>query len=151
MLGSEGTAFERMSLRFRDVEDGVAAGGMIGIVAHLLRLVSRSLEGEQTPETLTMLGELAALKSLIEPVLAAVVDPLDSGKLNKEGAAQLVGLRLTVQRMLALIESLPSPQDGAVAAILNDLRGSLNIARGPRAIRQARLGSDLIARSRAHA
>jgi acyl-CoA dehydrogenase len=149
MLGSEGTAFERMSLRFRDVEDGVAAGGMIGIVDHLLRLVARKLDGEQPAETMAVLGELAALQALIAPVLPAVVDPLDGGKGSKEAAAQLVGLRLTVQRMLTLIETLPLPQDAAIAAIVNDLRGSLNIARGPRALRQAKLGSDLIARSRA--
>jgi len=149
MLGSEGTAFERMSLRFRDVEDGVAAGGMIGIVDHLLRRVARKLDGEQPAETMAVLGELAALQALIAPVLPAVVDPLDGGKGGKDAAAQLVGLRLTVQRMLALVEMLKLPQDETIAAILNDLRGSLNIARGPRALRQARLGSDLIARSRA--
>lgn len=153
MLGNEGTAFERMSLRFRDVEDGVAAGGMIGIVEHLLRRIGAAFAGEAQDETLAetlaVLGELAALQALIAPVLAAVVDPLDSGKPNREAAAQLVGLRLTVQRMLGLVETLPLQQDAAVAAILNDLRGSLGIARGPRALRQARLGSDLIARSRA--
>jgi acyl-CoA dehydrogenase len=149
MLGSEGTAFERMSLRFRDVEDGVAAGGMIGIVDHLLRRIARTLEGEQAPETMATLGELAALQALIAPVLLAVVDPLDTGKLDKQAAAQLVGLRLTVQRMLALVETLPLPDESGIAAIVNDLRGSLNIARGPRAIRQAKLGADLIARSRA--
>lgn len=149
MLGSEGTAFERMSLRFRDVEDGVAAGGMIGIVDHLLRLVGRKLDGEQPAEAMAVLGELAALQALIAPVLPAVVDPLDGGKGAKDAAAQLVGLRLTVQRMLTLVEMLKLPQDAAIAAIVNDLRGSLNIARGPRALRQAKLGSDLIARSRA--
>lgn len=149
MLGSEGTAFERMSLRFRDVEDGVAAGGMIGIVDHLLRLVARKLDGEQPAETMAVLGELAALQALIAPVLPSVVDPLDGGKISKDAAAQLVGLRLTVQRMLELIEALQLPQDAAIAAIANDLRGSLNIARGPRALRQAKLGADLIARSRA--
>lgn len=151
MLGSEGTAFERMSLRFRDVEDGVAAGGMIGIVDHLLRLVVRKLDGEPPPETMAVLGELVALQALIAPVLPAVVDALDSGKGGKDAAAQLVGLRLTVQRMLTLIDMLQLPQDAVIAAILNDLRGSLNIARGPRALRQARLGSDLMARSRAQA
>jgi acyl-CoA dehydrogenase len=149
MLGSEGTAFDRMSLRFRDVEDGVGAGGMIGIVNHLLRRIARGLDSEQPPETLAILGELAALQALIVPVLAAVVDPLDDGRVNKDAAAQLVGLRVTVQRMMALIETLPA--DASLASILNDLRGSLNIARGPRAIRQARLGSDLIARVRAQA
>jgi len=147
MLGSEGTAFDRMSLRFRDVEDGVGAGGMIGIVNYMLRRIASGLNGEQTPENLANLGELAALQALIAPVLAAVVDPLDNGKVKKDAAAQLVALRLTVQRMVALIETLPTDQ--SLAAILNDVRGSLNIARGPRAIRQARLGSDLIARARA--
>lgn len=148
MLGTEGTAFERMSLRFRDVEDGVAAGGTIGIVEHLLRRIARLLPGEPPPETLAVLGELAALQALIAPVLPAVVDPLDGGKGGRDAAAQLIGLRLTAQRMLALIETLELPPDAAVAAIVNDLRGSLNIARGPRALRQARLGGDLIARSR---
>ncbi len=148
MLGAEGTAFERMSLRFRDVEDGVAAGGMIGIVDHLLRRIASRLDGEQTPETLAVLGELAALQALIAPVLPAVTDALDGGRANKDAASQLVGLRLTVQRMLALIETLNLPEEAAPAAIVNDLRGSLNIARGPRALRQARLGSDLIARAR---
>jgi hypothetical protein len=122
---------------------------MIGIIDHLLRLVARKLDGEQPPEIMAGLGELAALQALIGPVLPAVVDPLDGGKISKDAAAQLVGLRLTVQRMLALVETLPLPQDDAIAAILNDLRGSLNIARGPRALRQARLGADLVARSRA--
>jgi hypothetical protein len=122
---------------------------MIGIVNHLLRRIARGLDSEQPPETLAILGELAALQALIVPVLAAVVDPLDDGRVNKDAAAQLVGLRVTVQRMMALIETLPA--DVSLAAILNDLRGSLNIARGPRAIRQARLGSDLIARARAQA
>ncbi|MGE0151016.1 MAG: acyl-CoA dehydrogenase family protein [Reyranellaceae bacterium] len=151
LLGTEGTAFERMSLRFRDVEDGVAAGGMLGIVDHLLRRIGKSVAAEPPAETLAVLGELAALQALAAPLLAAVVDPLDGKGRNAEAAAQLVGLRLTVQRMLALIEGLDIAAAEGLAAIVTDLRGSLNIARGPRAIRQARLGSDLIARSRVHA
>jgi hypothetical protein len=147
MLGGEGTAFDRMSLRFRDIEDAVGAGGMIGIVNHLLHRIGRALNGEQSPETMAVLGELAALQGLIAPVLAAVVDPLD-GK-GSPAEAQLIGLRLTVQRMMALIETLPLSKDETLATILNDLRGTMGIARGPRAIRQARLGADLIARARA--
>jgi acyl-CoA dehydrogenase len=147
MLGSEGTAFDRMSLRFRDIEDAVGAGGMIGIVNYLLRRIGRALDGEQTPETMAVLGELAALQGLIAPVLAVVVDPLDGR--GSPAEAQLIGLRLTVQRMMALIETLPLAKDETLATILNDLRGTMGIARGPRAIRQARLGADLIARARA--
>lgn len=149
ILGNEGTAYDRMALRFRDVEDAVGAGGMIGIVNHVLRRIAGRLEGEQSPETMATLGELAALQALIAPVLAAVVDPLDAREKGRtDAAAQLIGLRLTVQRMMALVETLPLPADATVAATLNDLRGTLNIARGPRAIRQARLGADLMARSR---
>lgn len=146
MLGSEGTAYDRMALRFRDVEDAVGAGGLIGIAGHLLRLVGARHAGEQTQETLAVLGELAALQALIAPVLASVVDPLDGKSGGRaDAAAQLIGLRLTVQRMLQLVGTLPAADDGAIAAVLNDLRGTLNIARGPRAVRQARLGSDLVA------
>lgn len=145
MLGSEGTAYDRMALRFRDVEDAVGVGGLIGIAGHLLRLVASKQPGEPSPETLGVLGELAALQALIAPVLAAVVDPLDGGGDRSDAAARLIGVRLTVQRMMELVAALPAADDKAVASVLNDLRGTLNIARGPRAVRQARLGAQQIA------
>ena len=149
LLGGEGTAYDRMALRFRDVEDAVGAGGMIGIVGHLLRLAAARCAGEQPPETMAMLGELAALQALIAPVEAAVVDPLDGARVSRaDAAAQLIGLRLTVRRMVGIVESLGvSEGSPALKAVLDDLRGSLDIARGPRAVREARLGADLVARA----
>lgn len=141
-LGPDGTAFEAMAVPFRDVEDAVGAAGMAGAVRFLLRglgpLLPESAEAD--------LGAIAGLTAVLDHGASAVVAALDAGRLRAEAAAS-VGLRVLATdiraRIGALIDATALPADPARDRLLADLDAILGIARGPRAIRQQRLGESL--------
>ena len=139
-LGPEGTAFEAMAVGFRDVEDAVGAAGLAGAFRHLLRGLGTTRAADES------LGAMAGLVAVLGHGAAAVVAALDAGRLRHEAAAG-VGLRVLAADILArarthMASFAPEP-DAARERLLGDLDVLLNIARGPRAIRQARLGAAL--------
>ena len=141
MLGAMGTAYERMALPFRDIEDAVGTFGTLGAFRHAVGLFAGSTPSK--PEQTAELGATIALLSVFEAAAASVVASLDDGQF-RDGDATLVGLRVLgidiTARLRAHAETLgPAAQDEAFAVIA-DLDATLSIARGPRLARQARLG-----------
>ena len=131
MLGQAGSAYERMALPFRDIEDAVGTFGALGALRHAIGSFA-GVTVEQTAD----LGAIVALASVFAAGAGAVVAALDAGQF-RTGDATLVGLRVLAIDILARLRSLAVP---AAGDILADLDATLSIAQGPRLARQTNLG-----------
>jgi len=131
MLGQAGSAYDRMALPFRDIEDAVGTFGTLGALRYAIGSFAGA-ELEQTAE----LGAIVALTSVFAAGAQAVVADLDAGRF-RTGDATLVGLRVLAQDILSRLRCLPML---AAGEILADLEATLSIAQGPRLARQTNLG-----------
>ena len=141
MLGPPGGAYEAMALPFRDLEDAVGTAGLAGALRFVLRRLAAApqLPGDAT----TKLGELSGLVAVLDQAARALAGALDAGR--KPDAALLSGTRSLAQHVLARVRESPvAGGDADLAAALGDLDAMLAIAQGPRAIKQRKLGEDLI-------
>jgi acyl-CoA dehydrogenase len=127
-LGEIGAAYDRMALPFRDVEDAVGTFAILGA----LRFGIARIEADAA-ET----GALVALASVYEAAAEAVVASLDAGRFQT-GDATLVGLRVLALDMVQRLKTM-----GGETELTRDLDAVLNIAKGPRLARQARLGESI--------
>jgi acyl-CoA dehydrogenase len=125
LLGEPGTAYDRMALPFRDVEDAVGTFAVLGALRHAVR----GLEADATE-----VGAIVALTCVYEAAAETIVAALDAGRF-RSGDATLVGLRVLALDMVGRLHSLAGDTE-----TLTDLAAVLNIARGPRLARQTRLG-----------
>jgi len=144
LLGPAGSAYETMALPFRDVEDAVGTFGLLGAFRFLLARFGA--HGDAGEKAASSLGGLAALAAVFAEAADAVVAALDAGKLARKSAA-LVGLRVLAAEMLqrarAHRDAFGPADDPAIERVFADLDTSFSVARGPRAARQARLGTQL--------
>ncbi len=138
LLGSLGTAYEAMALPFRDVEDAVGTFGLLGAFRFVL---SRLTSGD---DAAVSLGGLVGLTAVFAEGATAVVAALDADELATQ-AATSIGLRVLagemLQRARAPREAFGSADEPALDRVFADLNTALSVARGPRQVRQARLGS----------
>ncbi len=147
MLGSPGTAYDRMALPFRDIEDAVGTFGTLGALRHAVAQFAGA-GMEQTED----LGAIVALTAVFAAGAEAVVTALDASRF-RTGDATLGGLRVLAidiavrLRAVANAAAISGPATGRLQAILSDLDAPLNIARGPRLARQANLGAAALRRS----
>jgi len=100
-----------------------------------------------TPEA--VVGALAGLAALAAPVAAALAAAVDAGTPDARPAqAQLIGLRQMLpefhRRAAALRAAHATAPSPRVDARLHAIQTSLSVARGPRAIRMARLGQSML-------
>jgi acyl-CoA dehydrogenase len=131
MLGDPGSAYDRMALPFRDIEDAVGTFGTLGAFRHAIGLFAGATL-EQTGE----LGAIVALTAVFAAAASSVVAALDAGRF-RTGDATLVGLRVLAIDIVTRLRAIAVP---AAAEILSDLDATLAIARGPRLARQSQLG-----------
>ena len=132
VLGEVGSAYDRMALPFRDVEDAVGTFAILGA----LRFGVARVEGDAAE-----VGAIVALTSVYEAAAEAVVASLDAGRFQN-GDATLVGLRVLALDVVERLKAL-----GGETELTRDLDAVLAIARGPRLARQARLGEGVRRRS----
>jgi acyl-CoA dehydrogenase len=151
LIGPRDGAYEAMALPFRDAEDAVGTSGMAGNLAGMLKL----LAGELAPgeEAVADLGALAGLAALAGPSAAALARSVDEGSFTgPEAQALLIGLRQLAaefhKRATALRDAHSATRSARLDARLHSIQTSLSVARGPRAIRMARLGAGLLAGGR---
>jgi acyl-CoA dehydrogenase len=131
MLGESGSAYERMALPFRDIEDAVGSFGTLGALHHAIG----SFAGQAVEQT-AELGVIVALTAVFAAGAEAVVEALDDGRL-RTGDATLVGLRVLAIDIVSRLRSLAVL---GTEEILADLDATLSIAAGPRLARQIHLG-----------
>ncbi|HET7882514.1 MAG TPA: acyl-CoA dehydrogenase family protein [Acetobacteraceae bacterium] len=145
VLGLDGTAYEALAMPFRGVEDAVGSFGLLGMFRFLLRRLAASQESE---EAALSLGGLAALAALFAEGAAVIVAALDVSELEAR-ANVLAGLYVLARDMLARArahrDAFGPACDEAIDRAFADLDTALSVARGPRTVRQARLGRMLFA------
>ena len=141
LLGREGDAYKAMAGPFRDVEDAVAASGLHGALRFLLRRLATGAPAEAAAS----LGELAALIALVGHGTRAAVAALDA---QGEAPDTIIGVRALTADLLARIRkhqaAFGPSTDAAIDIVLRDLETSLSVAKGPRLIKQERLGQSLM-------
>ncbi len=149
LLGPEGGAFEAMAMPFRDIEDAVGSAGMAAALAGLVRRLARATGAKQAEMATPLLGGLTASVAVARQAAAALVADLDAGGW-RPGAppASLTGIRLLCADILVRIKTYrsafsPAPDD-AIDAVIGDVTTLLAIARGPRMVKQSRLGMALL-------
>jgi acyl-CoA dehydrogenase len=137
MLGEGGTAYEKMALPFRDVEDAVGTFGFLGA----FRFLQRRLGAEGDAGGLS-LGGLVALSAVFADAAEAVVVTLDADRFATKSAT-LVGLRVLaeewVKRAREHLVLFGPAGDAKIEAAFADIDAMLSVARGPRMARQAAL------------
>lgn len=153
LLGPRDGAYEAMALPFRDAEDAIGASGMAGNLAGLVRLLAAELPDPAPEEAVAELGALAGLAALAGPSAATLARAVDERRWGDvEPQALLIGLRQLAAHFHAGAESFrerhAAQRAAKLDARLNSIRTSLSVARGPRAIRMARLGAGAIAVAR---
>jgi acyl-CoA dehydrogenase len=135
MLGEPGSAYDRMALPFRDIEDAVGSFATLGALRHAIG----TFAGVALQQT-EALGAIVALIAVFAAGAEAVVAALDAGRLHI-GDAALVGLRVLALDIVARLRTIADP---GTDEILADLDATLSIAAGPRLARQATLGEAAI-------
>ena len=139
-VGPEGGAFAAMAVPFRDVEDAVGAAGLVGA----FRFAAARLGGGGSADAQASLGAIVALTDVMAHGAQATVEALDGGALARE-AGTVIGLRLLAgeiaRRIQAHRQAWPAGNDEKLDMLLADVEIVLNVAKGPRLIRQARLGA----------
>ena len=142
-LGPDGNAYEAMALPLRDTEDAIELSKLSGGMRFVLQ---RLATDAVTPETDLALGGLVALTAVLYDGATALADALDAGRLAEQ-SAQLVGLRLLVAELVQRVRAYQAKHgpadDEPITSVLAALDLALSIARGPRQMRQARLGTAL--------
>ncbi len=133
LLGETGSAYERMALPFRDIEDAVGTAGTLGALRHTIGLFA-GLPMDRPADQ----GAIVALTAVFAAGARSVVAALDAGQF-RTGDATLAGLRVLATEIVARLRPVAPP---AATGILDDLDATLNIARGPRMARLTHLGTE---------
>lgn len=145
MLGPRDRAYEAMALPFRDVEDAVGVSGIAGLCRYIVEAMAHLAGRSASPQVQSALGEIAGLATVLKDTSVELAGRLDRADPVVDDSL-LVGARALSRHLAGLIaalrETLAVPP-GPLATACDDLAFSLGIARGPRAIKQARLGASL--------
>jgi acyl-CoA dehydrogenase len=144
VLGREGAAYDRMALTFRDAEDAIGTSGLAGNIAHLLARLAADLPADAAPEAAAALGNLLGLSAVLSHSAAAVAASLDAGRIGAETPqALIIGVRQLgaelARRIRTALETASAETTAYVEARLAAIDIGLTVARGPRAVRAARL------------
>jgi acyl-CoA dehydrogenase len=146
-LGPPDTAFETMAIPFRDVEDAVGASGMAGTLRHLLRRLAAATDRQD--DAAPTLGALAASIALASEAATSLATGLDAGAW-RPGAPPptLTGIRLLYEDLLAGMRRYRSDfapgTDDAIDNLFGDIALLLSVAKGPRMVKQGRIGMALL-------
>ena len=109
MVGDEGTAFERISLTMRAVEDALSTAANVGAVRYLLNGLAAGADSQTLPrEAIMALGDLASQTDLLTEMSLVIVAGLDrQGTAQAQGLMPLIaGFRACLQPMLREIDNL---------------------------------------------
>lgn len=146
MIGEEGEAFRRTSLRMRAIEDAAGAGGLVGSMACLLSDVAMRAADDLAEEIGAIATQLQAL-SVIAAHLAAMADGA------KDDVQPLLELHLgyhqqcrtTANALEGLLQKSPASESPEVVLLCRDITKSLGIAKGTHAARHVKSGRTVIA------
>lgn len=154
LLGPEGGpchggAYEAIALPFRDAEDAIGTSSQAGNLPGLVRLLGAELPTPAPEDAIAELGALAGLAALVAPAAATLARSVDDRAWDSPDAQSLlIGLRQHAAhfhaRATAFRDAYAATRTPKLDARLHSIQTSLSVARGPRAIRMARLGAAML-------
>jgi acyl-CoA dehydrogenase len=124
MLGDPGSAYDRMALPFRDIEDAVGTFGTLGALRFAIGLFAGT-----TLEQPGDLGAIVALAAVYEAGAASVVAALDARRF-RTGDATLAGLRVLAIDMVSRLSALVMAGEGPPSTPLS-VRAPQGVDGGP--------------------
>jgi acyl-CoA dehydrogenase len=141
LIGTPGKAFDEIALPFRNLEDAAGIGGLIAVLGHATRRLAARLPAPITDEIALALGEVAGLETAMQALDDQLIRMLEGWNTETDEAGiRLVAIRDLARRQASLLREIGTQGNEPVDRILRDVEKSLDIARGPRQIRKARLG-----------
>lgn len=141
LIGRPGKGYEDIAGPFRNLEDAVLTGGIIGVLARAGRRTARALGPNISEEQALFLGEMAGIEAALEALDTPVVKALEAWDTDTDAVEiRLVAIRDLARRCTEILHTIGTGGDEHVDRILWDVEKSLDIARTARQIRKARLG-----------
>ena len=151
VLGEPGSAFEKISKPFRELEDvmlmGPAAGGMAAQLSVLAaRFEKRDIRA--TEAFAATAGELQARLDALRILAYEAAAMLDSGRSHPELTSLLLAFRLQAGRFQAVLAGLLDqagiPADPELATLARDVEMTVGVAENVARIKQKRIGEALL-------
>lgn len=151
VLGEQGEALERISKPFRDLEDamlmGPIVGGMQVQIASLPALIDR--QGVDRTDVLkTALGEMQSQLDALRILAYEAAAMLDSGHNHTEFTSLLLSFRFSARhfqsRLARLLEQSGIQTDPAWATLTKDLTITVGVAENVALIKQKKIGEALL-------
>ena len=151
VLGEPGSAFEKISKPFRELEDvmlmGPAAGGMAAQLSVLAaRFEKRDIRA--TEAFAAAAGELQARLDALRILAYEAAAMLDSGRSHPEFTSLLLAFRLQAGRFQAalagLLDQAGIPADPELATLARDVEMTVGVAENVARIKQKRIGEALL-------
>jgi acyl-CoA dehydrogenase len=148
LIGREGSAFEDIVLRFRDLEDALMMGSVTGAVERLSFLVTDAVR-KKIPVPLPSLSlDLGKLKIMLDTARIITFESaamIDSGRGHKEKTSLNLYFRDLVKDILVqidlIVKNTGAEPDPLFKIILDDLSASSRIGGHVAELKQIKIGS----------
>ena len=147
VLGAEGSAYDEMVKPFREVEDTLMMGPLVGGMereVELFRNLSVDNGTSFTERLMTDIGELRSILHTLRIIAYEAARMLDSSAQHPEFASLLISFRNLSRQFQDSFEFLVKKagikEDKGLRVIVNDLVHSINIGRKISLIKQKKLG-----------
>ncbi len=152
MVGEEDSAFERISLSMRAVEDAIGTASRAGACAFLLRRLAAACVDQKAPAVLGEMGRLSVLSRSLSQLAQAIAAELDAGRTSGDHLNPLsAGFREIAQDLQNRIDGFINAQqiipDEAFDLMRRDLQKSQSIAQSVHQTKAIQYGQTLIAES----
>ncbi len=150
ILGETGSAYPKMVIPFREIEDILLMGPVVGAMAVQMNnvLAAYRKTGQPADEVTAELGGLSSLLAAIRIAAYEAARMLDSGKTHPEFSPLLLSLRPLVRDFLPRLDHLAAgaglAADDDFRLIANDLTRTIDIAKNIALIKQKKIGEALL-------
>ncbi|MCF8468682.1 MAG: acyl-CoA dehydrogenase family protein [Sneathiella sp.] len=145
LIGVEGDAFIRTSLRMRAIEDAAGAGGSIGSMYGLLS----DIAGDASAEMATEIGAIATQLKTLDIIAVHLASMADGAGNDVQPLLELqLGFHQQTQAssksFAGIMEKLPLAQNPEVEFLYRDISKSLTIAHSAHIARLTKIGQSVL-------
>ncbi|MDY6835082.1 MAG: acyl-CoA dehydrogenase family protein [Chloroflexota bacterium] len=151
ILGAEGSGYDDMAKPFREVEDALMMGLLVGGMSRqqelLLNLIAK--QGYQpTDELKTTIGELQAIVHTLRIMAYEAASMLDSSTSHPEFLSLIISFRNLAKQFQDLIETVLTQEgiekDPELQRTTNELALGIEMSKNIALMKQQRLGAELL-------
>jgi hypothetical protein len=142
LIGRIGKAYEDVAIPFRDLEDAVHLGGLIGALERGARCTTKASGPEIEEEVALALGDLAGIFTAMQAVYLPVLEALETWDLGSdELSLGILSIHDLARRYIEVLGEICVTSDEHTQRILRDIDRYLDMARKARGRRKSRLGT----------